>query len=94
MKSPPSKLAAALFLVTLALTLVSCGRRGALEPPPGSPALNVPLSGTPDEETTQNVGGLTGQNTANSSGAAAPPQAGTKPAVPHAPRPFPLDPLL
>ncbi|HZM07812.1 MAG TPA: lipoprotein [Methylocella sp.] len=94
MKSPPSKLAATFFLAALALTLASCGRRGALEPPPGSPALNVPLSGTPDEETSQNAGGLPGQNTANSSSAAAPAQAGAKPVAPHAPRPFPLDPLL
>jgi hypothetical protein len=93
-KSPPSKLAAGFFLAAFALTLVSCGRRGVLEPPPGSPALNVPLSGTPGAETSQNAGELSGQNTVNSSSSAAPTQAGAKPAAPHTPRPFVLDPLL
>ena len=83
MKLPPSKLAAAFVLAAVALSLGSCGRRGALEPPPGAPASTVPLTGTPDEETSQYPGEPAGQNTANSGTQATPAQAGAKPAVPH-----------
>jgi predicted small lipoprotein YifL len=93
-KSPPSKLAAALVLAAFALSLGSCGRRGALEPPPGAPASTVPLTGTPDEGPSQYPGDAAGQNTANSGAQATPAQAGAKPGVPHTPRPFVLDPLL
>jgi predicted small lipoprotein YifL len=85
----------AVLLTAVALTLVSCGRRGALEPPPGAAASNPAVTGTPgDSETPANAGDLPGQNTASSSGAAAPAQAGVKQAPPRAPKPFLLDPLL
>jgi len=90
-----SKLGAAFFIAALALTLTSCGRRGGLEPPPGAAASNPAVTGTPGEaETPTNPGDLTGQNTANSSSAGAPAQAGAKQTPPRAPRPFLLDPLL
>jgi predicted small lipoprotein YifL len=88
-KPPSSKLGAAVLLAALALTLVSCGRRGALEPPPGAAASNAPITGTPGEEQPPPTPGeVPGQN------AAAPAQAGAKQIPPHVPKPFPLDPLL
>ena len=83
------KLGALLLVAAIALSLASCGRRGPLEPPPGAPASNAPLTGTPgDYEAPANPGELAGQNTAASSAAAAkqPPR--------RAPKPFLLDPLL
>lgn len=94
MKLPPSKLAATFVLATVALSLGSCGRRGALEPPPGAPASTVPLTGTPEEGPSQYPGEPAGQNVVNSGTQATPAQTGAKPTVPHTPRPFPLDPLL
>jgi len=91
----PSKLGAAVLLAALALPLASCGRRGALEPPPGTPASAAPVSGTPDAyDTPASAGDLPGQNTANASAAATPAKAGAPQAPPHTPKPFPLDPLL
>ena len=79
------------FAAAIALSLASCGRRGPLEPPPGAPASNAPLTGTPgDYEAPANPGELSGQNTA----AGAPGQAGAKQTPPHAPKSFLLDPLL
>lgn len=95
MKPVFSKLGAAFFIAALALLAASCGRRGALEPPPGTPAWNVPLSGTPGEyETPANQGGQPEQDTANSSGAEEPAQPAPKPSQQRAPKPFLLDPLL
>ena len=89
------KLGALLFVAAMALSLASCGRRGPLEPPPGAPASNVPLTGTPgDYEAPANPGELAGQNTATSNGAEAPGQAGAKQTPPPARKPFLLDPLL
>ncbi|MDQ6868302.1 MAG: lipoprotein [Pseudomonadota bacterium] len=87
------KLGALLFVAAMALSLASCGRRGPLEPPPGAPASNAPLTGTPgDYETPANPGELPGKNTA--AGAETPPPGAAKPAPPHAPKSFLLDPLL
>jgi len=86
-KPPSSKLSAAVLLAALALTLASCGRRGALESPPNAAVSNAPLTSTPGEEKPATPGGA-----ANSSGASA--QAGAQQASPHVPKPFPLDPLL
>ncbi len=84
---------AIVFAAAIALSLASCGRRGPLEPPPGAPASNAPLTGTPGEyEAPANPGELAGQNTA--AGAGPPPPGAAKPAPPHAPKPFVLDPLL
>jgi predicted small lipoprotein YifL len=89
------KRCAIVFAAAIALSLAACGRRGPLEPPPGAPASNAPLTGTPGNyEAPANPGELSGQNTATSSGAAAPAQAGAKQAPPRVPKPFPLDPLL
>ncbi|MGB8901087.1 MAG: lipoprotein [Methylocella sp.] len=86
-------LPANVFAAAIALSLASCGRRGPLEPPPGAPASNASLTGTPgDYEAPANPGELSGQNTA--AGAAPPPPGAAKPAPPHAPKPFVLDPLL
>jgi len=83
------------FAAAISLSLASCGRRGPLEPPPGAPASNAPLTGTPgDYEAPANPGELAGQNTATSSGAEAPGQAGGKQTPPRVPKPFVLDPLL
>jgi predicted small lipoprotein YifL len=80
------------FAAAIALSLASCGRRGPLEPPPGAPASNAPLAGTPGEyEAPANPGELAGQNTA---AGAPPPPGAAKPVPPHAPKPFLLDPLL
>jgi predicted small lipoprotein YifL len=86
-------LPAIMCVAAIALSLASCGRRGPLEPPPGAPASNAPLTGTPgDYEAPANPGELAGQNTAAS--AEAPPPGATKKAPPHARKPFVLDPLL
>ena len=86
-------LPAIVFVAAIALSLASCGRRGPLEPPPGAPASNAPLTGTPgDYEAPANPGELAGQNTA--AGVEAPPPGAAKPAPPRAPKPFFLDPLL
>jgi predicted small lipoprotein YifL len=86
-------LRAVVFVAAIALLLASCGRRGPLEPPPGAPVSNAPLTGTPgDYEAPANPGELAGQNTA--AGAEAPPAGAAKKAPPHAPKPFVLDPLL
>ncbi|PNE12629.1 MAG: hypothetical protein CR217_02690 [Beijerinckiaceae bacterium] len=87
------KRGAIVVAAVITLLLASCGRRGPLEPPPGAPASNAPLAGTPgDYEAPANPGELSGQNTA--AGAAPPPPGAGKPAPPHAPKPFVLDPLL
>ncbi len=86
-------LTAVALVAAVALSLASCGRRGPLEPPPGAPASNAPLTGTPgDYDAPANPGELAGQNTAASSGAEAP--AAAKQPPPHARKPFVLDPLL
>jgi predicted small lipoprotein YifL len=86
------KLGALLLVAAMALSLASCGRRGPLEPP-GAPASNAPLTGTPgDYEAPANPGELAGQNTATSSGAEAP--AAAKHPTRRAPKTFLLDPLL
>jgi predicted small lipoprotein YifL len=81
------------FAAAIALSLASCGRRGPLEPPPGAAVSSVPVTGTPGEyEAPANPGELSGQNTA--AGAPPPPLGAAKPAPPHTPKPFLLDPLL
>ncbi|MGH6795564.1 MAG: LPS translocon maturation chaperone LptM [Methylocella sp.] len=83
------------IVVVAALSLAACGRRGPLEPPPGAPASNAPQTGTPGGyEAPANPGELAGQNTATSSSAQAPGQAGGKQTPPPARKPFFLDPLL
>jgi predicted small lipoprotein YifL len=79
----------AAIIVTAALSLLGCGRRGPLEPPPGAPATNAPLTGVPDAVSLP-------KNTEM-----VPIDAESAPAVNPAPppakapaRPFPLDPLL
>ncbi|HUB64470.1 MAG TPA: lipoprotein [Methylocella sp.] len=96
MKPPRLKSGVAFFIAVLALSLVACGRRGALEPPPGAAASNPAITGTPGEEEAKpaNSGELPEQNTANSKPAATPAQTGATQAPPHVPRPFVLDPLL
>ncbi|MGH6836162.1 MAG: LPS translocon maturation chaperone LptM [Methylocella sp.] len=87
------KRGAIVFAAAVALALTSCGRRGPLEPPPGAPGSNAPLTGTPgDYEAPANPGELAGQNAANSSGAEAPAAAKQPPRRPA--KPFLLDPLL
>ncbi len=87
------KRGAIVFAAAIALSLASCGRRGPLEPPPGAPASNAPLTGTlGDYEAPVNPGELAGQNTATSSGVEAPAAAKQPPRRPA--RPFLLDPLL
>jgi predicted small lipoprotein YifL len=95
-KPSSSKLGVAILLAAVALTLVSCGRRGPLEPPPDAAALNAPPPpGTPGtEEKPVNPGELPAQDEASSTSTAAPAQAGAKQTPPRAPRPFVLDPLL
>lgn len=53
--TPPlsTRLVAALLLVAMAASLGACGRKGALEPEPGSPAVSAPPS---DEETRDQKG--------------------------------------
>jgi predicted small lipoprotein YifL len=81
------------FVVAIALSLASCGRRGPLEPPPSALASHAPLTGTPgDYEVPANPGELAGKNTAASGGAEAPAAAKQPPR--RAPKPFLLDPLL
>jgi predicted small lipoprotein YifL len=88
-----SSLPAIVFVAAMSLSLASCGRRGPLEPPPGAPLSNAPLTGTPgDYEAPVNPGELAGKNTAASSGAEAPAVAKQPPR--RAPKPFILDPLL
>ena len=83
------------FAAAISLSLASCGRRGPLEPPPGAPASNAPLTGMPgDYEAPANPGELAGQNTATSNGAEAPGQAGGQQTPPRVRKPFILDPLL
>ncbi|MGH6839753.1 MAG: LPS translocon maturation chaperone LptM [Methylocella sp.] len=90
-----AKRGAIAFAAAISLSLASCGRRGPLEPPPGAPASNAPLTGTPgDYETPANPGELAGQNSATSSGAEAPGQAGGRQTPPRVRKPFVLDPLL
>jgi predicted small lipoprotein YifL len=87
------KRGAIVVAAAIALSLASCGRRGPLEPPPGAPASNAPLTGAPgDYETPANSGELAGQNTAASSGAEA--LAAAKQPTRRPPKPFLLDPLL
>ncbi|WP_139223647.1 LPS translocon maturation chaperone LptM [Methylocapsa palsarum] len=100
--SRPLRLAltAAIFLA-----VGGCGRRGPLEPPPGSPTSLAPLSGAPDQYAApRSVADLPGENAAGAvvtQGAApgqTPPQPkGDNPVpvqAPRPPRPFLLDPLL
>lgn len=94
MKPPFSKLGAVLFLAALTFQLASCGRRGALEPPPGVPVSSVPLSGTPGDESYAKTGELPGPNTENPNGAGTAAQATAKHPPQPAPKHFPLDPLL
>ncbi|MGH6856387.1 MAG: LPS translocon maturation chaperone LptM [Methylocella sp.] len=89
------KRGAIVFAAVIALALASCGRRGPLEPPPGAPASNAPLTGTPgDYEAPANPGEQARQNTATSGGAKTPGQAGAKQTPPSVRKPFLLDPLL
>jgi predicted small lipoprotein YifL len=85
------KLGALLLVAAMALSLASCGRRGPLEPPPGAPSSNAPLTGTPGDYGAP-ANELAGQNTATSSGAEAPAAAKQPPR--RAPKTFLLDPLL
>jgi predicted small lipoprotein YifL len=90
-------LPAIVFVAAIALSLASCGRRGPLELPPGAAVSSAPVTGTPgDYEAPANPGEQAGQNTATSSGAGAEarPPGAAKPAPPHPPKPFLLDPLL
>jgi predicted small lipoprotein YifL len=92
----------ALVLAALALPLTGCGRRGPLEPPPGSPASLAPLTGVPDQYAApRSVADLPGENAAGVVVAPVPdqtppqPKANNAPAhAPRQPRPFLLDPLL
>ncbi|MGH6800720.1 MAG: LPS translocon maturation chaperone LptM [Methylocella sp.] len=87
------KCGAIVFAAATGLSLASCGRRGPLEPPPGAPTSNAPLTGTPaDYEAPASPGELAGQNTATSSSAEAPAAANQPQRRP--PKPFFLDPLL
>ncbi|HEX3495824.1 MAG TPA: lipoprotein [Methylocella sp.] len=93
MRPTVPKRCAIVFAAAIALSLASCGRRGPLEPPPGAPASNAPLTGTPGGyEERANPGELAGQNTAAPSAAEAPASAKQLPRRP--PKPFLLDPLL
>jgi predicted small lipoprotein YifL len=83
----------ALILAAATLPLTGCGRRGPLEPPPGSPSL-APLSGVPDQYSApRSVADLPGENAAGVVVTPAPSQAPPQPAA-RPPRPFLLDPLL
>jgi predicted small lipoprotein YifL len=96
-------IAHALVFTALALALTGCGRRGPLEPPPGSPASLAPLTGVPDQYAQpRSVADLPGENAAGvvvtqpPAPSQTPPQpAGDNPAPAKTHlRPFPLDPLL
>jgi predicted small lipoprotein YifL len=89
----PPKLGAIVFIAAVALSLVSCGRRGPLEAPPGASVFSAPLTGAPGAyEMPAHPGELSGQ-TAPAAAAAGPGSA--KPTPARAPaRPFVLDPLL
>jgi predicted small lipoprotein YifL len=102
-----SNLYAAAVVAALALSLSGCGRRGALEPPPGAPPSNAPLTGRPDEyRAPTNFVDFPRANTVGAVGTtgaagAAPlpldPEEPDKPSAPAAkppPKPFLLDPLL
>jgi predicted small lipoprotein YifL len=98
----------AVCFVVLALSLQGCGRRGPLEPPPGSAPTNAPLTGVPDQYTTPRSAAELPGFVPQASGASADanvvapgtPNAPAAPASPAPPpvkapaRPFPLDPLL
>jgi predicted small lipoprotein YifL len=95
---------AAICVLALVLTLQGCGRRGALEPPPGSAPTNAPLTGAPDQNAgprsaaevpgfvPQTSGGGLDANTPGNAPAA--PVASRPPLAKAPPRPFPLDPIL
>jgi predicted small lipoprotein YifL len=93
----------ALVLAAAALPLNGCGRRGPLEPPPGSPASLAPLTGVPDQYAApRSVADLPGENSAGVVVTPAPDQTPPQPKgdnpvpaqAPRQPRPFLLDPLL
>ncbi|MGO9674198.1 MAG: LPS translocon maturation chaperone LptM [Methylocella sp.] len=86
----------AALALAAALSLLGCGRRGPLEPPPGASATNAPLASVP------NAGLPTNTETAPIDAAATPAAASIGGSAPSplpppakAPaKPFPLDPLL
>jgi predicted small lipoprotein YifL len=86
----------AALVLAAALSLIGCGRRGPLEPPPGAPATNAPLASSP------NAGLPTNTETAPIDAAATPAAAsvGGSAASPLPPpakvpaKPFLLDPVL
>jgi predicted small lipoprotein YifL len=81
------KIASILFLVAIALSLASCGRRGPLELPPGTQVSCAPVTGTPgDYQSASNAGELSGAGESQSQA--------HKTCASKAPRPFFLDPLL
>lgn len=90
-KSHPPRIGALIFVLTVGLSVVSCGRRGPLEPPPGALVSSAPLNGRQGD---YEAAGTPGEFSGQTAHAAAPPSSG-KPAAPPAPaRPFFLDPLL
>jgi predicted small lipoprotein YifL len=86
----------AALVLAAALSLIGCGRRGPLEPPPGAPATNAPLTGVPDAAALpKNNTEMAPMDAASAPAAGAAGSASPAPAPAKAPaRPFPLDPLL
>jgi predicted small lipoprotein YifL len=89
----------AVLLLAAVLSLAGCGRRGPLEPPPGSADTNAPLTGVPDQyglpknaETAPIDSAAVSQPATDAAGKTAPASPAAPPAK--APKPFPLDPLL
>ena len=87
------KIALILFLAALAPVLVSCGRRGPLELPPGAPAAcAAPAPPAPGSSPAGANGGSQGQPGGYTAGE--PPPSAAPCTKQTSPRPFFLDPLL
>lgn len=87
------------LVLAAALSLIGCGRRGPLEPPPGAPATNAPATGVADDvslpKNNTEMAPMDAASTPGAGAAGAATSASPAPAPAKAPaRPFPLDPLL
>jgi predicted small lipoprotein YifL len=95
------RLAPLLCIVIAASLLSGCGRRGPLEPPPGAPASNAPLTGVPEDPDAKVATGSPGANAVPTPGASDLPSGSNRSekkastvAPPKSSSPFFLDPLL
>jgi predicted small lipoprotein YifL len=79
----------AALILTAALSLLGCGRRGPLEPPPGAPATSAPAPSVNEDASPPKNSEMGPMDAASAPAANPVPPPAKGPA-----KPFPLDPLL